>query len=52
MPGIDGVEFCKNIKIPALKNLADRQGGRKIAVQAFNQGIIDVLSPQDKDTST
>lgn len=42
MPSIDGLEFCRRIKNPAIKKvLLTGKADEKIAVQAFNQGIID-----------
>ena len=42
MPGIDGLEFCRNIKDPAVKKiLLTGKADEKIAVRAFNEGIID-----------
>lgn len=42
MPGLDGLEFCRRIKNPAIKKvLLTGRADEKIAVQAFNQGIID-----------
>jgi len=54
MPGIDGVEFCKNIKNTSIKKiLLTGKADEKIAVQAFNQGIIDCfITKQDKDVTS
>lgn len=42
MPGIDGLEFCRNIKDPAVKKiLLTGKADEKVAVHAFNEGIID-----------
>lgn len=51
MPGIDGIEFCKNIKNTGIKKiLLTGKADEKVAVQAFNQGIIDCfITKQDKD---
>lgn len=51
MPSIDGIEFCRRIKNPAIKKvLLTGKADEKIAVQAFNQGIIDrFILKQDKD---
>jgi CheY-like chemotaxis protein len=51
MPSIDGIEFCKRIKNPAIKKiLLTGKADEKIAVQAFNQGIIDrFILKQDKE---
>lgn len=51
MPSIDGIEFCKGIKNPAIKKiLLTGKADEKIAVQAFNQGVIDrFILKQDKD---
>lgn len=53
MPSIDGIEFCKKIKNPATKKvLLTGKADEKIAVQAFNQGIIDrFILKQDKDVT-
>jgi CheY-like chemotaxis protein len=54
MPSIDGIEFCKRIKNPAIKKiLLTGKADEKLAVQAFNQGIIDrFILKQDKDVVT
>ncbi|MHB9117239.1 MAG: response regulator [Burkholderiales bacterium] len=42
MPRIDGIEFCRNIRNPAVKKiLLTGKADANIAVQAFNQGVID-----------
>lgn len=42
MPIIDGLEFCRNIKYPDIKKvLLTGKADEKIAVEAFNEGIID-----------
>ena len=53
MPSIDGIEFCRNIKNPAIKKiLLTGKADEKIAVQAFNQGIIDrFILKQDKQVA-
>lgn len=54
MPSMDGLEFCRLIKNPAIKKiLLTGKADEKIAVQAFNQGIIDrFILKQDKDVTT
>lgn len=51
MPGIDGLELCRNLKNPALKKiLLTGKADEKVAVQAFNQGLIDrFILKQDAD---
>ncbi|WP_051228878.1 response regulator [Paludibacterium yongneupense] len=51
MPEIDGLEFCRNIKDPGVKKiLLTGKADEKIAVQAFNQGMIDrFFLKQDSD---
>jgi len=51
MPSIDGLEFCRHIIDPAIKKvLLTGKADEKIAVHAFNQGIIDrFILKQDKD---
>lgn len=47
MPEINGLEFCRNIKNPAVKKiLLTGKADEKIAVQAFNQGLIDCFIPK------
>lgn len=42
MPEIDGLEFCRNIRNPAVKKiLLTGKADESLAVKAFNQGIID-----------
>ncbi len=42
MPSIDGLEFCRRIKNSAIKKiLLTGKADEKVAVQAFNEGIID-----------
>jgi len=42
MPNIDGLEFCRNVKYPDIKKvLLTGKADEKIAVEAFNEGIID-----------
>ncbi len=51
MPSINGIEFCKGIRNPAIKKiLLTGKADEKIAVQAFNQGTIDrFILKQDKN---
>jgi CheY-like chemotaxis protein len=51
MPEIDGLELCRNLKNPALKKvLLTGKADEKVAVQAFNQGLIDrFILKQDPD---
>ncbi len=51
MPEINGLEFCKGIKNPAIKKiLLTGKAGEKVAVQAFNLGLIDrFIVKQDED---
>ncbi|HEX5338209.1 MAG TPA: response regulator, partial [Gallionella sp.] len=51
MPGLDGIELCKRIKNPAIKKiLLTGKADEKIAVQAFNQGVIDrFILKRDED---
>ena len=43
MPDINGVDFCKRLKSPDIcKILLTGQAEEKVAIQAFNEGIIDV----------
>lgn len=42
MPEINGLEMCRKLKNPALKKiLLTGKADEKVAVQAFNQGLID-----------
>lgn len=42
MPDMNGLDFCRNIKNPAVKKvLLTGKADEQIAVQAFNEGIID-----------
>lgn len=42
MPGMDGLEFCRRVKNKQIKKiLFTGVGDEKVAVEAFNQGIID-----------
>jgi CheY-like chemotaxis protein len=42
MPEMDGLEFCRNIKHPAIKKiLLTGRADEKLAVRAFNEGLID-----------
>lgn len=51
MPGIDGLEFCQRIENPAVKKvLLTGKADEKVAVQAFNEGLIDrFIQKQDAD---
>lgn len=51
MPSIDGIEFCRGIKNPDIKKiLLTGKADEKIAVRAFNEGVIDrFILKQDKD---
>lgn len=51
MPEINGLEFCRSLKNPALKKiLLTGKADEKVAVQAFNQGLIDrFILKQDED---
>lgn len=51
MPGIDGLDFCRNIHNPNLKKvLLTGKADEKTAIQAFNEGLIDrFILKQDKD---
>lgn len=51
MPSIDGLEFCRRIKNPAIKKiLLTGKADAKVAVQAFNEGLIDrFIQKQDQD---
>jgi len=54
MPEIDGLAFCRNIKNPAVKKLLlTGKADEKIAVKAFNQGIIDrFIMKHETDATT
>lgn len=42
MPGIDGLEFCRNLRNPAIKKiLLTGKADERVAVAAFNEGLID-----------
>lgn len=51
MPEINGLDLCRNLKNPALKKiLLTGKADEKVAVQAFNQGLIDrFILKQDED---
>lgn len=51
MPSVNGIEFCRNIKNPDIKKiLLTGKADEKIAVQAFNEGVIDrFILKQDPD---
>ncbi|GAA5787092.1 response regulator [Chitiniphilus shinanonensis] len=47
MPGLDGLEYCRHVRDPAVKKiLLTGKADEKIAVQAFNQGLIDRFLPK------
>lgn len=54
MPEIDGLELCRSLKNPSLKKiLLTGKADEKVAVQAFNQGLIDrFILKQDDDVFT
>lgn len=54
MPGIDGLKFCRSIQDPAVKKiLLTGKADEKIAVRAFNEGIIDrFITKQDPNAAT
>ena len=54
MPEIDGLEFCRRLEhSPVRKVMLTGKADEKVAVQAFNQGIIDRFVPkQDPDAMT
>lgn len=51
MSDMDGLEFCRTIRnLPVKKILLSGKAGLEVAVDAFNEGIIDCfLQKQDKD---
>jgi CheY-like chemotaxis protein len=54
MPSIDGLEFCRRIKNPAIKKvLLTGKADEKIAVRAFNDKLIDrFILKQDEHINT
>lgn len=53
MPGIDGISFCRLVKNPGIqKILISGVADEKVAVEAFNEGVIDkfVLKGSDEKT--
>ncbi|TJZ74083.1 response regulator [Chitiniphilus eburneus] len=47
MPGLDGLEYCRHVRDPAVKKiLLTGKADEKLAVQAFNQGLIDRFLPK------
>ena len=54
MPSIDGLKFCRSIQDPAVKKiLLTGKADEKIAVRAFNEGIIDrFITKQDPNATT
>jgi len=52
MPEMNGVEFCRRIKKhPSLKLMLTGEADYKLAVEAFNEGIIDQFIMKDVNTS-
>jgi CheY-like chemotaxis protein len=51
MPGMDGLEFCRKLQDhPVKKILLTGKGDEKIAVKAFNEGLIDhFIQKNNKD---
>ena len=50
MPGLNGIEFCKRLShIPALKIMLTGNTDFKLAVDAFNGGVIDKFLIKDTD---
>lgn len=51
MPEMDGIEFCRNIKNTSIRKiLLTGKADEKLAVRAFNQGVIDqFIMKNDKD---
>ncbi len=54
MPEMTGVEFCRQIKLPGVKKvLLTGRADEKLAVRAFNEGIIDrFITKNDSDALT
>lgn len=51
MPGMTGIEFCEQIKdLPIQKIMLTGQGSHKLAVEAFNKGIIDRFILKNAET--
>lgn len=50
MPGMNGLEFCEKLKdIPIKKILLTGQADEKIAIKAFNDGLIDKYIKKSSD---
>jgi CheY-like chemotaxis protein len=51
MPEMDGIEFCRNIKNTSIRKiLLTGKADEKLAVRAFNEGVIDrFIMKNDKD---
>lgn len=50
MPGMDGLEFCRNIQNPYIqKILLTGEADEMLAVEAFNEGIIDKYIRKQRD---
>ena len=53
MPEMDGLEFCRQLShSPARKVLLTGKADDKVAVQAFNEGIIDHFIPKQDPNAT
>lgn len=53
MPEIDGLEFCRKLEhVPLRKVLLTGKADEKLAVQAFNEGIIDRFILKQDPTAT
>ncbi len=53
MPGMDGIEFCKRIEDTHIKKiLLTGQADEKLAIEAFNEGLIDrYIKKSDPDVA-